>query len=343
MATSNAINANSAGLVRYNGTGTFDAVTTTNHNLLIGATSNGITNVAPSITSGVPIISQGAASDPAVAGGGTGSTSFTAYTPVCGGTTTTGALQSVASIGTTGQVLTSNGAGSLPTFQNVGTAPFANALFSTSDDFVDWRTITSPGVQSDLIWDHTQWVGTPAADAANPGLISNQAVAAGTAGLILGSNPVVFVLGGGALAINWVIKVATLSAASPRYVLQVGMANAKGTNPPTNGIFFNYSDNVNSGNWQGICRASSTSSTANSSTAVSNSAYVNLGITVNAAATSVGFFVNGTQITNSPLASNIPTVALVPFIQLTATVGTTALSSVIVDLMYMSINFTTPR
>jgi hypothetical protein len=36
---------------------------------------------------------------------------------LCGGTTSTGAHQSIASVGTSGQVLTSNGAGALPTFQ----------------------------------------------------------------------------------------------------------------------------------------------------------------------------------------------------------------------------------
>lgn len=46
MATGNAINANSAGLVRYDGAGTFTGVTTTNHAVLIGAASNGITNLA---------------------------------------------------------------------------------------------------------------------------------------------------------------------------------------------------------------------------------------------------------------------------------------------------------
>lgn len=46
MATGNAINANSAGLVRYDGAGTFSGVTTTNHSVLIGAASNGITNLA---------------------------------------------------------------------------------------------------------------------------------------------------------------------------------------------------------------------------------------------------------------------------------------------------------
>jgi hypothetical protein len=52
-----------------------------------------------------------------VAQGGTGNTSATAYALLAGGTTSTGAYQSLASVGTTGQVLTSNGAGALPTFQ----------------------------------------------------------------------------------------------------------------------------------------------------------------------------------------------------------------------------------
>lgn len=53
-----------------------------------------------------------------VANGGTGRTSHTAYAVLCGGTTSTSAQQSVAAVGTAGQVLTSNGAGALPTFQS---------------------------------------------------------------------------------------------------------------------------------------------------------------------------------------------------------------------------------
>src|ERR1700678_2371845 len=52
-----------------------------------------------------------------VAGGGTGDTSFTAYSVITGGTTSTGALQSVSGVGTSGQVLTSNGPAALPTWQ----------------------------------------------------------------------------------------------------------------------------------------------------------------------------------------------------------------------------------
>lgn len=91
------------------------------YNLIVG-TGSAYTNIAPSATSGVPLISQGAASNPAygtavVAGGGTGVTSNTAYAVLCGGTTSTNPIQSIASVGTSGQVLTSNGAGALPTFQ----------------------------------------------------------------------------------------------------------------------------------------------------------------------------------------------------------------------------------
>jgi hypothetical protein len=56
----------------------------------------------------------------AVANGGTGRTTNTAYAVICGGTTTGGVEQSIVSVGTAGQVLTSNGAGALPTFQAAG-------------------------------------------------------------------------------------------------------------------------------------------------------------------------------------------------------------------------------
>ena len=57
--------------------------------------------------------------DPAqVAKGGTGIATTTAYAPICGGTTATGAMQAAATgLGTSGYVLTSNGASALPSFQ----------------------------------------------------------------------------------------------------------------------------------------------------------------------------------------------------------------------------------
>lgn len=55
--------------------------------------------------------------DLVVADGGTGVSSNTAYAVLCGGTTGTGAVQSIAALGAAGTVLTSNGPGALPSMQ----------------------------------------------------------------------------------------------------------------------------------------------------------------------------------------------------------------------------------
>jgi hypothetical protein len=94
----------------------------TQYNVQSGDSNNLLNNIAPSATSGVPLISQGSSAQSIfgtalVAGGGTGLTSTTTYAVICGGTTTTGNLQSIASAGSSTNVLTSNGAGALPTFQ----------------------------------------------------------------------------------------------------------------------------------------------------------------------------------------------------------------------------------
>lgn len=102
----------------------------TNHAVLVGAGTATITNVGPNAASGIPLISQGLSADPAfgtavVAGGGTGATSFSAYAPICGGTTSTNPLQSATTgFSTSGFVLTSNGSSALPSFQ----APSTGAL-----------------------------------------------------------------------------------------------------------------------------------------------------------------------------------------------------------------------
>ena len=84
-----------------------------------------LATIAPSSTSGIPLISNGVAAQPSfgtavVAGGGTGQTSFNPYAPIVGGTTGTGAFQS-ASTGQSnvGYVFTSTGSSSVPTWQPV--------------------------------------------------------------------------------------------------------------------------------------------------------------------------------------------------------------------------------
>ena len=108
------------GVLIGNGTSAVTASTVTNHGTVVAGASNTVTSVAPSATSGVPYISQGASSNPVfgtavVAGGGTGVATTTAYGVICGGTTTTNPLQN-AGAGTSGQYLKSAGTSALPSF-----------------------------------------------------------------------------------------------------------------------------------------------------------------------------------------------------------------------------------
>lgn len=71
MVTGNSLNANSVGLARYDGAGSWTGVTVTNHSVLVGAASNGITSLA--LTNGqLPIGSTGADPTAATLTAGTG-------------------------------------------------------------------------------------------------------------------------------------------------------------------------------------------------------------------------------------------------------------------------------
>jgi len=110
-----------------------------------------------------------------VVGGGTGATSATAYAVQCGGTTSTAAHQSVASVGTTGQVLTSNGAGALPTFQTA--AAFATGtvlLFYQSAAPTGWTQVTTAGLNDSALRITTSTGGSTGGTTAFSTVFTNQ-------------------------------------------------------------------------------------------------------------------------------------------------------------------------
>lgn len=78
-----------------------------------------------------------------VAKGGQGNASLTAYAPICGGTTTTGAVQSIASVGAAKQVLTSNGAGMLPTMQAQDFVLLGSDSISSSTASVEFTDLSA--------------------------------------------------------------------------------------------------------------------------------------------------------------------------------------------------------
>ncbi len=100
----------------------------------------------------------------AVSYGGSGDSSFTAYSVLCGGTTSTGALQNVSNVGISGQVLTSSGASAVPTWQSVGlrkidsitasnqAAVIFNSQFSSSYDVYLFEFINVIPVTNNVIF-----------------------------------------------------------------------------------------------------------------------------------------------------------------------------------------------
>lgn len=78
-----------------------------------------------------------------VANGGTGLATQTAYSVLCGGTTSTGVMQSLASLGTSGQVLTSGGASALPTWTTIAAGGSGTVNSGTAQQVAYYATPTT--------------------------------------------------------------------------------------------------------------------------------------------------------------------------------------------------------
>jgi hypothetical protein len=169
MVATNSLNINNSGVVSFNSTtGVFTETAITQYNVLLGGAGNVISSIAPSATAGIPFISGGATANGSfgtavVAGGGTGLATLTAYALLAGGTTSTGVLQQVG-IGAAGEVLTSNGAGALPSFQAAGTpssqAPYINVTSATQAMAVNQGYVSNNGTLCTFTPPATCAVGT---------------------------------------------------------------------------------------------------------------------------------------------------------------------------------------
>lgn len=123
-----------------------DNPTLPNHSVALGTGVPGLNSTSPNATLGQPLVSNGTSADPSfgtasVSGGGTGLDDIPQYAVICGGTTGEGPLQTVSGLGVSTQVLTSNGTGLLPTWQNPtgggggNGGPIAVQVFSTPGSF----------------------------------------------------------------------------------------------------------------------------------------------------------------------------------------------------------------
>lgn len=150
------------------------------------------------------------------------------------------------------------------------------------------------------------------------------------------------ILGGGEVTLQWFTLLNQLSNVTETFTYNIGIAYDSLANAFTDGVFFSYTHSVNSGKWVINSIKSSAATTANTNSTVDTNWHA-YKIVVNAAATSVSFYIDGVQVTGSPLATNIPnTKAIVPVVSMVKSVGTSRVYSTI-DLYTLHIELTTPR
>ncbi len=252
-----------------------------------------------------------------------------------------------------GTVLTSNGVSSQPSFQAVSNPSPSTTVF-VKDDFIggsNFDYAVGEVLYSELNWLDTLFTLNGAStDSAHPGVLSSVAIVT-VGNFFLGHTYVggmssiltqLWILGGGQLTIDWVFKINTLSAVGSRYVLRLGMGVGKAATDQTDGVYFEYSDNINSGNWNYKTANASTRTTTNSSTAVTTG-WHHAQFVVNAAASSISFTMDGVSL-GAAITTNIPTASIVPFVQMGYVSGSaTTVDSVAVDLFYATQTLTTPR
>ena len=120
-----------------------------------------------------------------VANGGTGNSSATAYALLAGGTTSTGAFQSLASLGTSGQVLVSNGSGALPTFQSIVSGASISNDTSTASNLYPLFAAATSGTPTTIYTSNAKYLYKPSTGdlqasqiAASNGIVLNNATIA---------------------------------------------------------------------------------------------------------------------------------------------------------------------
>lgn len=228
-----------------------------------------------------------------------------------------------------------------------GPAPNPFAVLNIVDDFL-FMPISGESDVGDTNWWSTSSAGIPPVTgvANHPGIIQVTAGGGGTAiykSTTSGIGNVPPILPGfGTIVFDCLVNIPTLSTAGTRFTTYIGFSGFTDSpsllTAPANGIYFIYSDNINSGSWVGRTTNTSVTSSANSANAVVAGTWVRLRIELNSAGTSASFYFNNVQIANSPLATNIPTTALNPFVM---TLG--AGSGVQVDIINIRYTLATPR
>lgn len=162
-------------------------------------------------------------------------------------------------------------------------------------------------------------------------VVMQQAGSAGTRNIVVG---------GGEIIYETLINVGTLSTAADEYIILNGLVDGRAADTITDGIYWEY-DRTNSVNWIGVTESGGTRTEVDSGVAVSvgTSAWVTLTIVINAAGTSVEFFLNGTSAGTST--TNITSNGMQYFIRSEKSASTGSQNVLYIDYIYFRNTLTT--
>lgn len=162
-------------------------------------------------------------------------------------------------------------------------------------------------------------------------------------GMAVGSTDM-FTMGAGVTTFETRVYLDDLSDDTEDFTFFAGFSDSVGSTFGVDTVAFRYSDDELAGNWVGFTRSNSTETTCDTTVAVTADAWHKLKLVVNAAGTSVGFYVGGTL--RCTITTNIPTTTarstgIVP-VQILKTLGNTQ-RNVYVDYTYIRVDLATAR
>lgn len=181
----------------------------------------------------------------------------------------------------------------------------------------------------------------------HPGIVQHQTGTDSTGRAGFFSNNMIR-FGGGQHTAKVMAKITTLSDGTDRFLYYAGCTNAFGAES-SNGAYFRYTDNVNSGKFECVCRANSVETAADSGVTVVAGTWYGLMVVVDATAAEAKFYIStsggawtlvATITTNIPNSSSRIVSGCSSIIR--KTLGSTS-RTVDLDYMYARYRFTTPR
>jgi len=217
------------------------------------------------------------------------------------------------------------------------------------DDFIGMDNTSSSGLAKAISqgW-YVDNTGTNTAATFNnthvnnnhPGIIQVNSGTSANANIHLSMNLGLSIkLGGGEIILEYLIYLPTLSTATNEYIMRWGLGDTAGLLDEANGVYFEYA-RAATGNFFVIKTANSNSRTPFTTTqSVAAATWYKLKIVVNAAASSVEYFINGTSV--GFLIVNIPTTTISPHMSALRSAGTGGNFNI--DYFFLTQTFTTSR